>query len=64
MCPSTLSYKMEASEKVEAQAKSDLLVFCRWSTLKVVLCFWLTNFAKNLPNRLQLEGGTAPFPSE
>jgi len=55
---------MEASEKVEAQAKSDLLVFCRWSTLKVVLCFWLTNFAKNLPNRLQLEGGTAPFPSE
>ena len=61
MCPSTLFYKMEASEKVEAQAKSDLLVFCRWSTLKVVLYFWLTNFTKSLPTRLHLEGGNCPF---
>ena len=38
MCTSTLFYKMEVSEKVEAQARSDLLVFCRWSA-RVVLCF-------------------------
>ena len=55
MCTSTHFYKMEASEKVEAQARSDLLVFCRWST-RVALCFQLTNFAKNLPTRLQLKG--------
>ena len=39
--PSALFYKTEASEKIDAQAKSDLLVFCFWSTQKLSI----SNFA-------------------
>ena len=39
MCPSTLSYKMEASEKVEAQAKVIFLSFAVGQLLKLYYVF-------------------------